>query len=201
MPLEGGLLCSWCALRVYPHGRSRVSVPTAVGASTPVRSAVLHDGVPREIITRLKFGGEKHLARTAAWLISTRLGDWRDDVDLLVPMPISARRRRERGFNQSLEIARWLSRDWKVPVARLLGRKHRPPQTGLGRKDRLRNVAGCYYPRKRPGGEGSTVCLVDDVVTTGSSIEAASEALGEVDMERVRAVTVTYRGFSGVSMI
>jgi ComF family protein len=178
-----------------------VQVPGAVGSPTPVRSAALHDGVAREIITRLKFGGERHLAKVAAWLVSTRLRNWAGDAGLLVPMPLSRRRRRERGFNQSLQIARWLSRDWSIPLGRILGRRHSRPQTGLGKRERMLNVAGRYYVRSMPAGGARNVCLVDDVVTTGSSIAAASKVLRKAGVKGVRAVTVTYRGFIAGSMI
>ena len=96
---------------------------------------------------------------------------------LLVPMPITRSRLRERGFNQAAEIARVASRSLRIPCAvRALERtRDAPPQSRLGRRPRLANLRGAFRCRARL--HGRHVALVDDVITTGATAHAASQAL------------------------
>jgi ComF family protein len=109
---------------------------------------------------------------------------WTTDVlrerTALVPVPLSARRERERGYNQSLLIARSLSPLWRVPVwDDVLQRTHfTSSQTRLTPEERLRNVSGAF----RVGGDtarlrGAHLVLVDDVVTTAATLNACAAAL------------------------
>lgn len=181
-----GGLCEWCGLRLYPA----TGIRTAAGAE--VRSAYLHVGSGGGLVRRIKFEGVRSAAGVAAALMARRLDRWIRRADLLVPMPLSARRRRERGFNQAGLLAEGVSRRLDVPVERGLSREHRPSQVGLDRRGRRANVRGAYAPLRgfRPGG---TVCLVDDVITTGSSLAEAVEVVRDCGAEGVMAATLTYR--------
>lgn len=141
---------------------------------------------------RLKFDGVRAAAAAAAAIMERHLGDWLGAARLLVPMPLSRIRLRERGFNQAGLICRHLSGLTGVPVGDLLQREHRPTQVGLGREERRRNVLGAYRCGGSPP-EGGSICLVDDVMTTGSSLADAARALREAGAERVAGATLTYR--------
>lgn len=183
---RGRRLCDWCRLRLYESSDGH----DAFGV--PVRSALLHAGSGGWLVRRLKFDRVRAAAAAAAEIIRKRLDDWMVASDWLVPMPLSRKRLRARGFNQALLISRHLSRLTGVPVARLLSRRHRRAQVGLDREERRRNVRGAYRCR-RPPQEGARICLVDDVMTTGSSLGDAGRALREGGADQVRAVTLTYR--------
>jgi ComF family protein len=107
---------------------------------------------------------------------------------LLVPVPLHGRRVRQRGFNQSLELARWLSQQLAIPVANnLVARsRHTPQQTGLSAAERKRNLRGAF--RVRQGFRfvpGTTVAIVDDVVTTGTTVTALAKVLLRAGAEEV----------------
>jgi ComF family protein len=129
----------------------------------------------------LKFGGRRRLAsvlgREAArsWVI---WGELRGAA-AVVPVPLSRGRKRERGFNQAEIIARAVAREARVPLrARILRKtKERPPQAGLSASARRTNVASAYRARLPRSLRGKTVLLVDDVLTTGATAEAAARAL------------------------
>lgn len=122
------------------------------------------------------------------------LGDLRE-FDLIVPMPLHPRRLAERGFNQAVEIARPLARLAGVPMA-LAGVRRvidTPAQASLSRADRSANVRGafaCDLPL-----DGKSVVVIDDVMTTGASLDALARSLkagGAVRVEnRVVARTPT----------
>jgi ComF family protein len=108
--------------------------------------------------------------------------------DLVVPVPLHPIRLRQRGFNPAALLASALGRDRGLPVdpAALARIRNTPSQTQLPRLERARNVSGAFRPRRRtlPG----RVWLVDDVVTTGSTLQEAARALRRAGARRIVAV-------------
>jgi ComF family protein len=96
--------------------------------------------------------------------------------DILVPVPIHKKRLRERGYNQSEIIAKGISEVTGIPISNLLMRfTHHLSQTSMGRYDRFQNVSGNFRVcRNAPDMNGKKILLIDDVVTTGSTLEACS---------------------------
>ena len=127
------------------------------------------------LIQALKYG---HQLPLAAWL-GAQLGERlvAGDFDLVVPLPLHPARLRARGFNQSLEIARPLGRALGIPVAPdgLIRTRATPPQAELPLKERARNVRGAFEYRGELAGQ--RVLLVDDVMTTGSTLREAARIL------------------------
>lgn len=110
--------------------------------------------------------------------------------DLLVPVPLHRRRLSQRGFNQAAELALVLGRRLALPGATGLLRRTRrtPPQSGLGRAARRRNLRQAFECRRTVA--GLHVALVDDVVTTGSTVEAATRILKKAGARRVSVYAV-----------
>jgi ComF family protein len=111
-------------------------------------------------------------------------------VDLLLPMPLHVQRLRGRGFNQAVEIARPLARAWRVPLALAAVRRTRdvPAQAGLDRAARIANLRGafcCDLPL-----EGRHVVVVDDVMTTGASLNELARTLKRHGAARVENLVV-----------
>ena len=136
------------------------------------------------MIHRLKFSGALWIAPVLANLLVERLASVRRP-DALVPMPLSDRRLTERGFNQSGEIARLLSRQLGIAVRPNLLRRARDtrPQSGLSFAERALNVRGAFVV-DRPV-DGLHLALVDDVVTTGTTANEAARALRRCGAQRV----------------
>jgi ComF family protein len=125
----------------------------------------------------LKYRGARRLGRTLALAMVEGLRAAARDVDALVPVPLHPRRLRERGFNQAFEIARTLGRVLERPV--LLARIHRRgaqlAQTGRGAAERLANVAHAFAVERAFA--GVRLAIVDDVLTTGATVNALAAAL------------------------
>ncbi|MDQ6737180.1 MAG: hypothetical protein M3Z30_05735 [Gemmatimonadota bacterium] len=145
------------------------------------------------MVHALKYGSWMALAEPMARQMS-RLGFPRDVVEersLLVPVPLAQSRRRERGFNQSEELARELGLIWGLPIVSALSRgRSTETQTRLTPGDRLRNVAGAFATVIDSGRlAGSHVVLVDDVVTTAATLNACAKALHEGGARIISYVT------------
>ena len=108
-------------------------------------------------------------------------------VQAIVPMPISLPKLAERGFNQSVLMAKTLSHQFKVPIWQPILRHAEHSQKGLSRQERLMNIEHQFYPDPNNHTRFKRVLIVDDVVTTGSSIYSLAQQLRLLGCERIQA--------------
>lgn len=111
--------------------------------------------------------------------------------DLVLPMPLSATRLRQRGFNQAYELARRLAPN-KSDAKLLLRTRDTPAQSGLGRVARLRNLRGAFAlePLRAGSVSGRRIVLVDDVMTSGASLFAAAAVLRTAGAAHITAIVL-----------
>jgi ComF family protein len=144
------------------------------------RAAFPYVASVRECLHALKYAGRRRIASTLGRLASGSLlsGDL-DRASAVIPVPLSRRRQRERGFNQAELVARAVSRETGIRLVRraLAKTSERPPQAGLSAAARRKNAAGAYRARLPASLRGKAVLLVDDVMTTGATADAAARAL------------------------
>ena len=159
--------------------------PEAIAAPpvyTRARAVARYDeGPARRLVQRLKYGDRLELAAAmGGWM--ARAGDeLLVDADVIVPVPLHPLRLAWRRFNQSVLLADAISRRCGVPVdVDALARvKRSPPQVGMTKSQRSLNVQGAFrvVPERAIGIAGRAVVLVDDVLTSGATANAASRAL------------------------
>ncbi|OTG81498.1 amidophosphoribosyltransferase [Acinetobacter sp. ANC 5054] len=111
-------------------------------------------------------------------------------VQAIVPMPISVERLRKRGFNQSVVIAKHVSKQLNIPIWQPIIRKHQHSQKGLSRIERLENIDQQFEVDRTEKRRFRKVLIIDDVVTTGSSIHALSSALYKVGCKQIYAACI-----------
>jgi ComF family protein len=142
----------------------------------------------RELVHHLKYEGYTMLARLMAEHMALAFAPSSSAV--LVPVPLSGKRLKQRGFNQAGEIALELGRIWAVPCnsGLLIRTRDTKTQTALTPEERETNVAGAFFASPSTG-EATSIILVDDVLTTGSTLAGAASALGEAGWFAVGAVT------------
>lgn len=145
------------------------------------RSAVAYEGPVPDLVHALKYTDRTDLAPMLGAWMARAAHELVADADMLVPVPLHWGRLARRRFNQSALLAHEVSRLTGLPVAtRLLLRTRRTPQqVGLGRNERARNMRGAFaVPEgKKAALAGRRPILVDDVLTTGATLEAATRAL------------------------
>ena len=153
-------------------------------------SYALYEGRLRELIHLFKYGGMRPLDRVlGTWLASAypRL----EHFDALVPMPLHWWKRMQRGFNQSDLLVRELSRRVGVPILDAARRRRRTAvQARLTPAQRRENVRGAFDVPSPERVRGLSLLLVDDVMTTGSTVNACAKALKQAGAARVCVLTV-----------
>ena len=158
------------------------------------RSAGDYDGALREIIHALKYEGRRTLASPLGALLRDAARDVLNEASCAVPVPLHPWRRLHRGFNQAADLAATLP----IPVVHALWRRRMTaPQTGLSAGARRRNVRGAFRVspllRRRVLRAMITdriVLLVDDVRTTGATLDACAHVLRDAGAKEVRALTL-----------
>ncbi len=166
-------VCARC--RRLPH---RIHCARAVG---------LYDGALRTIIHALKYDGRRSLARPLAQMMRSRGVEIVSVGDVAVPVPLHPARRRERGFNQAEDLARHIG----LPVVAALRRTRRTVvQAELPAAQRHGNVRGAFAAtRDATSLRGRNVVLIDDVSTTGATLDACAAALKDCGVRSVLALT------------
>lgn len=200
----GVLFCDPCRWLVQPYpidacircGRPlliRGLCPSCAVIDSPLEavfSATVFAHPMRQAIHALKYEGVRDLASPLTeWLVAT----WqlnRLAGDLIVPVPLHPKREAERGYNQSALLARALTELVGVPVARagLVRAVQTRPQVGLSRNERRANIAGAF----RCAGKVTDlrIVLIDDVCTTGATLEACAAELKAAGAKQVQGLTV-----------
>ncbi|MGC9520806.1 MAG: ComF family protein [Anaerolineae bacterium] len=166
----------------------------------PIRYAFLYDGVIRDAIHTLKYRGGRDVAGTlarrmaVAWARQLDSRDRHRTSDLLIPVPLHAEREVQRGYNQSVLLARELSSEIGVPWAEDVLFRIRPTasQTNLPWADRRRNVQQAFACSTMYNLRGLRITLVDDVATTGATLDACAVALLARGARSVSAFTVAH---------
>ncbi|CAI8725319.1 MULTISPECIES: ComF family protein [Methylococcus] len=149
------------------------------------RAAFRYEEPIRHLIHGLKFGHRHACARTLGELAAAHFMLHAEMPELIVPVPLHASRYRERGFNQSLEIARHLSRNLQVPLEfRALTRNRTTrPQAELSAEERRKNIRGAF--RMERAVNVRHVAIFDDVVTTGATAGELARTLRAAGVERI----------------
>jgi ComF family protein len=182
-------LCPRCALE-SPGGAICGRCLAHPPAYDATHAALAYEFPADALIQALKFRGELALAPLLGALLAERVG--RARVDCVIAVPLSAERLRRRGYNQAVEIARHVDRG-RLDVARCERTRDAPPQMGLPFDQRQRNVRGAFRcPRALIG---ATVAVVDDVMTTGATLDEMARTLKSAGALRVEnwVVARTFR--------
>jgi len=148
----------------------------------------------RNLIHSLKYRGVKEIGHEMGMIYGRVLNEsgFCDDIDMIVPVPLHPSKEKKRGFNQSLLISEGLAEATGKPLnIRILQRiKLSPTQTRRSRFDRWTNVEGIFSTFNTTDSEGKHILLVDDVITTGSTIEACVSELVRIPGVRVSVVSL-----------
>ncbi len=153
------------------------------------------------LIVGLKFHHHLPLARLLGHLMADHLLNLLDSApDIIIPVPLHPRRLRERGFNQARELARPMSRGLNIEVRTDIIERFRdkPPQVTLSRKQRLKNTCGTFRLRDNP--PKGHILIIDDVMTTGATVDELAKVLKREGVEKVDIITLARAGDTAESI-
>ncbi|HSP10670.1 MAG TPA: ComF family protein [Candidatus Dormibacteraeota bacterium] len=188
-PLEEPL-CRRCGVEVE-SARAECGCRARLRSISRLRSAAAYDGPVESAIHRFKYQGWRRLAGPLALLMAERLAVEGLAARFVLGVPLHPARLRERGFNQADLLAGELRRRLRLgaPPGELVRTRPTPPQVGHDRVWRLANVRAAFEWRGEPL-DGSPVLLVDDVATTGATLDACASALRAAGSGPVMGISI-----------
>lgn len=181
----GAYFCPDCLSALEPIPET----PMAFGYLDGVQAGLFYNDAAARLIHAFKYAGAKYLAESLGAFLPTP-----PDADWIIPVPLHPFRRRQRGYNQSQLLAQRLSRETGIPMqTKALTRiRNTPSQAQRTHAERPGNVRDAFLAGR--GLQGSHILLVDDVITTGSTLDACALALRMAGAAGVWAVTVCTAG-------
>jgi len=148
-----------------------------------------YEGRLRVAISLFKYQGIKRLARPLSEFI---LKMHIPNVDIIIPVPLHIKRLRERGFNQSALIARYIAKKIgvRLDLDSLIRVRLTKPQVGLSASDRIKNIKGAFKVKREKFIANRNILLVDDVITTGSTMKECAMELRRAGASRVYCISL-----------
>jgi ComF family protein len=195
---EGRVLCEICQRSLLRRLDEPAGAPLGMPVAMPAGLVQMEwcatfSGPVREAIHALKYGGERRLVEPLAEALALRWARAGVGGSLVTWVPVHPSRRRERGFDQAEELARAAAHRLGLPVRPCLERRRRTAaQHALGQQERMGNIGGVFVARTdaRESLAGAWVIVVDDVLTTGSTLAGCASALRDAGVAAVSGLTV-----------
>jgi ComF family protein len=183
-------MCRRCGVEL-PSVRNECGCRTRLPSLTRLRSAVAYEGPVEHAVRRFKYEGWRRLAGPLARLLAERLVVEGVAARWVVGVPLHPTRMRQRGFNQAELLSRELRRRLVLqePPGALIRTRATPPQVGRDRLRRLENVKGAFE-WKGAALNGESILVIDDVATTGATLDACAAALRAAGWGPVTGVSV-----------
>ncbi len=185
-------ICLDCASEVLS---SASPLAAQAGAAIKVHSCLEYTPPVRACLKSFKFNGNSSLADFFHRIIRSYIlhsGLRKEKFDLIIPVPLHVSRKRKRGYNQSDLIAAGAASSLSAPLKSglLVKTRNTPPQSGLGKKERSENLRGSFAVSDPSLVKGRTILLVDDIMTTGATVEECSSTLERCGSSMISALTL-----------
>ncbi len=202
---KGEYLCEECKQEIstikyhYPENdcrnvNSQERSPNEGGDLQPIKIKALafHDGAMKEAVHRLKYDRDLGLGKLLGKMLVPIVQKHKWEIDLIAPVPLGRKRRKERGYNQAeviaFPLAYHLKKEFDASI--IIRCRETRTQIGLTVKERYENMEGAFVV-KNGKVKGKSILLVDDVYTSGATMKSAVNALKEAGAKCVYSLTVT----------
>ena len=184
--------CRKC-LNIIEYYRERIEIPVDAYYDKLI-CAIKYNGKLRNQMLKFKFYFAKYYAKGFAEILYKKMVKYDVSADLIIPVPISRTRYRERGYNQSELIVKYLSKITKINYNKdiLIKEKNNVRQSKLTENQRKENVKNAYSIKNAEAIIEKNIILVDDICTTGSTINECSKILKKFGANRIIVLAVMY---------
>lgn len=196
LALPGPLICQRCGVVLKSGGAHCFHCRASKGAEFKckiIRSACNFNEFSRGLVYALKYQGIDYVAPYMGNLMARRFAMLAElaGVEVVIPVPLFKKRLKKRGYNQSELLARSFCKQTNLPLdtTSLIRVRDTGSQTKLGRAARVTNMADAFEVKDASSVKGKIILLIDDVATTGSTLEACAQALRKAGAKRVVAFT------------
>ena len=195
-----GDFCPSCGLTAEPYLVRADGCSRCRGRSSPLASVIRvapYHSPMGDLVRRLKYGRDQRLDASLGELLAAGIErtDWHAQVDALVPVPITWSSRLRYGYRPVDQIARCVGRTLHLPVFPLLfvkGKKRN--QVGLSPTQRVANVRGVFHLRRHANVAGKSLCIIDDVATTGATLREVGRVLTNAGAKHVYGAVLARAG-------
>lgn len=200
LPLVTSPLCHICGIPFAGAGNDHICgrCQTHPPHFDSARAQLLYEGAARDMLHSFKYQHKTHLRRPLALLTLEGLTDYivGKAPDIIVPVPLHRSRLRNRGFNQAVLLGDVFSSSLSIPMLLngLVRTRQTEPQIELSAEQRRNNVKGAFTSAKPADIKGKRVLLLDDVMTTGSTVDECSRELKKAGASSVLVITAARTG-------
>ncbi|MBR7186568.1 MAG: ComF family protein [Clostridia bacterium] len=190
LPWNDQIVCPFCGRRVREPGVCIECKQRPLGV-IKARSVFVHEGEAARLIVRFK-RGEKYLFRTLAELALPLVQSEFEFIDAVIGVPMTERAVKKRGYNQAHLLAEQIAElSEKQVLAPVKKQRETDSQKFLSRREREKNLDGCFHVEKRSAVKGKRILIVDDTLTTGATVSALADALSRAGALQIYALTIT----------
>lgn len=158
------------------------------------RAPFMYDGEIVKLIHNLKYNDCKYLGSYLSEILVEEYKKNNFDVDIVIPIPLNPKRLKERGYNQAFLLCRKFETDLKLPIdtTSLIRKVDTPTQTKLTKQERKQNLENAFQVVDKSAIKGKRILLIDDVYTTGATLEEASKTLLKAGAKEIYCLTVAH---------
>jgi len=194
LPFQTGRVCYRCGNSMIGGGSYCLHCKQNQVDYEFARSPFYYEGIIKSLIYKLKYNNEKYLAPYLSLFLLDELVKQNWNIDIVVPVPLYIKREKKRGFNQSYLLSSAFEKVLNLPIdtLNLIRTKNTPTQTKLTRVERQTNLTKAFQVKNKQVFKNKNVLLIDDVFTTGATIEECSSVLKKAGAKNVYAITLAH---------
>lgn len=198
LPFNNGKVCLRCSEPINTMASYCINCKNTKPYYTKNTSLFLYEDPIREIIRKLKYDNKKYLAHTFSNMIAGEVSRMDVSFDIVIPVPLYYKRLKYRGYNQSELLTESLKTklNLNVDTTALIKIRNTRTQANLTRTERMENLKDAFKVTDKAKVKGKTILLIDDVFTTGTTINECSKTLIEAGAKAVYSVTLAHAHYS-----
>jgi|AntRauTorckE6833_2_1112554.scaffolds.fasta_scaffold25670_2 ComF family protein len=194
LPYNNGHTCYKCGDKITGSGSYCLNCKDTQKEYEQARSPFLYSGIIQKLIYKLKYSKGKYLANYLSLFLVDEFIKHNWQVDLVVPVPLYKKREKLRGFNQAHLLSSEFEKSLNIKISKneLIRVKNTPTQTKLSKNERKNNLQKAFKVVNKNAFKNKNVLLIDDIFTTGATVDECSTALKKAGAKNIYVLTLAH---------